>query len=583
MIYLVMLNSDSGKRFQFIVNLVMLLSIVISSLLPIFATISSPQEISNQLLQSGQRAYTIGYYDQALDKFNQAIEKNKTNYQAFAYRAAANLALGKIKSAYDDLLFAEPHLERDTFLINIKAQVLQNQYSSLTSTEIEELENLLDEMILLNPDNIDYRLWRGSYYFNKKDYQRTINDLSDLTSNSEALLFTGTSYFEMGKYDEAILALDKANHLSPNNISILQQLVVANFSTKEYSKAIAYQSTLISLSEPEAALFKDLGMMYILVDELDLAIQSYIKASLLAPLDEEIPFQLGVLSYQIDEYMEAVNYFSDALTVKNDWGDAYLNRATSYVALNNFENAYHDYTAAYTYFPDSIDILQKLSELELLLGNVDQAIQDYELLIQEFPENQEFLFTHAYLVTTYFIDQCSTVQWEFEKIIELDDTQTVPYHYLGLCSYSNNNRNIAYSYWEKALDGLPETLDSLYFLAYMDYEDGETEKSLERVSTLLEYDSTYAIGYFLKGNNLLEQELFEDAIENFSLAIDYEINLLISHFNRGVAHFNLGNLGAAEQDFLEAYELAKNENNQILVENIESAMKTLHEHPNWEG
>ena len=576
-----MLKNESQNRFHFIVNVVMLLSIILSSILPSLATITSPKENSNRLLLSGKRAYDFGFYNQALDKFNDAINKYERNYEAYAYRAATKLALGEISSAMNDVLIAEENNYDDVFIKTIKAQIFQTEFEKLNDEEISELESLLDELVEAKPDNYDYRLWRGSYYFNQNKFEKTIEDLKGFTSRADAMLFTGSSYFQLGEYELAIETLEKANGLSPNNDSILQQLVISYFSQENFEKALEYQIQLVDIVKNDAIVFKDLGMLYVLNNNFILALESYEKALEFSPEDEELYYQIGVLSYENNEFDKAVTAFTESINLNPDWEEAYLNRATAYLSLEEYEFAYQDYIKCLEFEPESIELLQKVSELDIFLGRIDESIEHFGKLIEKDPENIQFLFTHAYLVITNQIEKCSMVESELEKIIEIDESQTIPYHYLGLCEYSKGNDEIAANYWTLALAGLPETIDSLYFLAFLDYENEDYESALNKINELESYTSEYALGYFLKGNVELELAHFEAAIEDYAIAIENNINVLIASFNQGVAFFNLGELIEAERCFIAALALANDEGQTDLAINIQNALDTLYEHPDW--
>ncbi len=576
-----MLNSDQKKQFQFIVNLIMLLSIVFSSLLPTIATISSPKDKSERLLASGQRAYDFGFYDQAMTKFNDAIEVYDKNYEAYAYRAATEMAQGNLSAAMDDILVAEAHLEGDVFFKTIKAQILQNNFAALNDAQVEELEELLDELVNEEPENFDFRLWRGSYYFNQNQFDKTIADLKDFTSRADAMLFTGSSYFQLGDYELAIDALEKANGLSPQNDSILQQLVISYFAVEEFEQALDAQIKLAAVVGKNAMICKDLGMLYILNENYAMALESYQEAIVFDPDDEEVQYQIGVLSYESGLFEDAVAAFSEAIRLMPDWEDAYLNRATAYVSLNEYDLAYEDYLICAEMQPDSVELLQKISELDIFLGRIDDSIAHYGELIEKEPDNIQFLFTHAYLVITNRVENCSAVEPELKRIIEIDETQTIPYHYLGLCEYSKGNNEKASEFWTLALTGLPETLDSLYFLAFLDYENGLYEDALTKIEELEIYNREYALGYFLKGNVELELEDYANAVESYQVSIENDINILISSFNQGVAYFNLGELKTAENCFVTALTTAKEEGQTELATNIEKALATLYEHPDW--
>jgi len=70
-------------------------------------------------------------------------------------------------------------------------------------------------------------------------------------------------------------------------------------------------------------------------------------------------------------------------------------------------------------------------------------------------------------------------------------------------------------------------------------------------------DAEYGYAYYFRANTYLTLSDFVQAIEDYSLAIDLEVELGQSHFNRAVAQFNHGYQSKAILDFQMVLEVSQ--------------------------
>lgn len=573
------MNLKYRKKTGYSINVILFFIIILSLFLPNLSYIKTPSEISSEKLITGKNLLSIGLYKPAISYFSDAIAYQSTNYEAYLYRAFAYITLDDIENAKKDLFYVENQETDQLLYYSIKAQIMAYEYEGLSDQEILEYENILSKLILLDPENLDFILWRGTFYFENKMFEKTIEDLLSISSNATALYYLGSSYFELKEYEATIFYLEKALSIGSGNSALYQQLAIANYELNQFEAAIKYQNLYIENSVQDGIMYKDLGLMNFLNKDLKLAKENYEKALLMIPDDEEIIFQLGIIYYNIGNFDEAISKFSLSIDQNNQWSDAYINRAYCYIAQENYYLAYEDLIIANELNAGNLNIVEKLAEISLILGKYEESINHYADLISNDTENISYLFTHAYLVSTYQIDNCQDISWEFQKVLEIDPSRVNIHHLLGLCSYYSDEVDQAKVFWENAIEYLPENLDSLYFLALIAYDDNDYSSAYNYLTKFLSFKPNHGMANHIFGNVLLEMEFYEESISHFNLAIENNVEVVISYFNRGVANFNLGKIQEAEKDFLMAKSFAEEVNDVIIIEIINNTLEALYDKP----
>lgn len=88
------------------------------------------------------------------------------------------------------------------------------------------------------------------------------------------------------------------------------------------------------------------------------------------------------------------------------------------------------------------------------------------------------------------------------------------------------------------------------------FAEGELEGALSDFEQALRLNETLAIAHVNRGYTLVGLERWAESITAFDRGIELGVaDLAKAHFNRGIAHEELGNVRAAYQDYLKAAEL----------------------------
>lgn len=170
---------------------------------------------------------------------------------------------------------------------------------------------------------------------------------------------------------------------------------------------------------------------------------------------------LGVLYYQVKEYLEAELCIKKAIEIKPE--------------IYYFEN---------------------LAKLYLDKGDFELAIKYYESLSEEFPKNYEYQFNLAMAYKNHH-------DWErakiaYKKAIELNPKSHEAYFNLAYLCFNENRPQDAVECYKKALEVKPDDWESSYFLGLAqmqvkDYKDGlkNFESRLCRYSAIVSQEKTY--------------------------------------------------------------------------------------------
>ena len=102
-----------------------------------------------------------------------------------------------------------------------------------------------------------------------------------VTKEYAAYLFQGSLYLMNGDYQNAIIPLEKAWEINPNDPSVNYNLGIANFSIKDYKKASIYFLVVLKSHPDDAEVYALLGKSYYFMGQYQQAKENLLIARLL--------------------------------------------------------------------------------------------------------------------------------------------------------------------------------------------------------------------------------------------------------------------------------------------------------------
>jgi len=142
------------------------------------------------------------------------------------------------------------------------------------------------------------------------------------------LISLGINTFQMTKTWENSIALwNNVINVHGEIFYPLQQRGIAHRLNKNYVAAIKDFNQVIKLNPNYQRAYEQRGYVYSSMGEYENAEKDFIKATILNPNSHISWINLGFIYRQEKDYARALDCFNKAIKIKNDYVDAYINRA----------------------------------------------------------------------------------------------------------------------------------------------------------------------------------------------------------------------------------------------------------------
>jgi Flp pilus assembly protein TadD len=166
--------------------------------------------------------------------------------------------------------------------------------------------------------------------------------LKDEPNNALAHEGLGRAYFQMRRYDDAKLALQKAVKLNPSLWAAYNLLGVIHDNQKHYQMALTEYRHALSLRPNEGMLYHNLGVSLSLAGKYEEAVEAFRVAIMKGYGENRTYNSLGLSLSRLGRYQEAYDAFKtggNISSANNNLGVVYLNEGKYEKAVECFEKA----------------------------------------------------------------------------------------------------------------------------------------------------------------------------------------------------------------------------------------------------
>ena len=314
----------------------------------------NPDRSKENLYYWGNDLYNFTEYEEAITKYQKAIERDPDYYEA-----------------YDGLGNALQNLEKYEEAITTYKKVIA-KYEKM----IKLHPNINFNYVLFSriSAKIAYIYWKqGSYKEGRKRWNDAAKIYERLQSkagedkNADHFFCYGVILEVLNNLEGAEKQYKKGLEIDPNNIAILINLVDVYLNKKEQGVDDASPSCLFKARQ------------------YYLKARNFLKDELNKSEDRETLLILAKLHLRMDEYQEAENYLLKALEKESDVADIYTNLGTLSVSKENFKQATDYFKKALKIEPYDLDIWSKLAEAYLKLKQLSPAESEYRKILSIAP------------------------------------------------------------------------------------------------------------------------------------------------------------------------------------------------------
>jgi tetratricopeptide (TPR) repeat protein/S1-C subfamily serine protease len=414
----------------------------------------------------------------------------------------------------------------------------------------------------------------------------------DNGSNAERWIEYGNQLYRLGKYSEAVEALDRAIALEPNSLNAhyakgltLQASGDHTNALKSLDRAIAFipriaadtpktqKSDFYYLWKYRSLSLRGLGdnqgALAAISEAIKLEPEDIIllneKAILLSKLGDKkgaiIIYDLilvkggkawtyynrGIAKNGLGDKKGAISDYDSAIRINPQFAEAYTNRGIAKSDLGDKKGAISDYGIAVYINPQDAESYNNRGSAKNSLGDKKGAISDYDIAIRINPQ-----YTIAYYnrgnVKSDLGDKKGAIS-DYDIAIRINPQYSESYSNRGNVKYSLGDKKGAISDYDIAIRVNPQDAVSYSNRCSVKSDLGDKKGAISDCDIAIRINPQYTTAYYNRGNVKSDLGDNQSAIADYGIAIRINPQYAKAYSNRGNAKSDLGDKKGAIADY----------------------------------
>ena len=366
---------------------------------------------------------------------------------------------------------------------------------------------------------------------------------------------------------------------SQNNAKLFNNVGHALESRGEHAQALKFfQHAANNVQPDDVGAHINVGRTFNNLKMFKEAEESYLKAKSLLPKSRPgetyqarvAPSHLNVfvnlaslISKNGSRLEEADHLYRQAISMRADYTQAYINRGDILIKLNRTKEAQQVYEQALAYDQDNPDLLYNMGVVLLNQGYQSKALSYLEQALKYDPNHYQALLNSAILIQESGRNELNHLATErLMKILEQEssDVNERVYFNLGMLAMDKRDRKTAEKWFRKAVDAKPDFRSALFNLALLLSEGDFTMDSVPVLQQLLRFYPDHVKGLILMGDIYVNQMRDLPAAELcYKKILQVEPNNVQARHNMCVVMVEAGHLERARECLLKVSKLAPSE------------------------
>ncbi|XP_045479364.1 protein O-mannosyl-transferase Tmtc3-like [Harmonia axyridis] len=364
--------------------------------------------------------------------------------------------------------------------------------------------------------------------------------------------------------------------VNQRNAKLFNNVGHALESQGKYQEALIFFKTAVTVQEDDVGAHINVGRTYNHLKMFKEAEEAYLRAkSLLPKAKPGESYQARIAPNHLNVFVNLANLISknstrleeadmlyrQAISMRADYTQAYINRGDILIKLNRTKEAQEVYERALLYDSSNPDIYYNLGVVFLEQGKASQALAYLDKALEFDPDHEQALMNSAILLQEFGIPEFRKIARErLLKLLDKDPTSERVHFNLGMLAMDEKNIEEAEHWFRKAVHLKADFRSALFNLALLLADDQRPLEAAPFLNQLVKYHPDHVKGFILLGDIYINNIKDLDAAENCYrriLEIDPE-NIQGLH-NLCVVHVERGKLLEAVACLQKAHELAPEE------------------------
>ena len=411
------------------------------------------------------------------------------------------------------------------------------------------------------------------------------------------LLFGSKTYTRNWDWEDEYTIFSAGLRVTRNNAKLFNNVGHALESKGEYASALKYFQYAANHVQPDdIGAHINVGRTYNHLQMFKEAEDAYLKAKSLLPRSRPgetyqarvAPNHLNVflnlatlISKNGSRLEEADSLYRQAISMRSDYTQAYINRGDILIKLNRTKEAQQVYEKALAFEQDNPDLLYNMGVVLLNQGYHSQALVYLDKALQYDPNHYQALLNSAILIQESGNSQLHQVATErLMKIVHNNDNLNVinerVYFNLGMLAMDKKDVAAAEKWFRKAIEVKPDFRSALFNIALLLSESEQPMDGAPFLHQLLNFYPDHVKGLILLGDLYVNQLRDLPAAERcYRRILEIEPENVQARHNMCVVMVEAGLLEKARLCLLDAHRLAPNE--QYIVKHIKIVEERLNQ------
>lgn len=420
-------------------------------------------------------------------------------------------------------------------------------------------------------ENYDFRLNLAECYIKQERFEQALNELDILLKVKDSkevkekiadiYYIKANNLKKDENYREAASNYLKAINMIPDNEIFLFEIADCYYKIGELNRSLNYYEKALPVTKNKKRLsdiYRYLAKINIILGNEDVVKDLCEKNLKIDPYNPISNFYLGEIYLKNENYDDALKKYLISLKGDPNFIASYMAIGQVYVMKGVPDYAINYYNKVLSIDKNHSQAWCNIGIIRYKQGNIPLAL---ELLKKSTlnGESRNYL-TYKYLGIIFLsLNDYKSAAENFEKAIEIDNTEIENYINLGFCFQKTGNIFRAIEEYQKALDIDFNNITALKNLSGIYYNSSRTREALELYIKIYSLEGESSIYCKLIANCFKKLGYYEDAIEFYEKYIekypnDYESKLFI-----GICYYELDDTDTSFDIFYELITVSKKE------------------------
>ena len=414
-------------------------------------------------LYRGIASYILSYQDKGLSDLDKYIQNPgfqstlSERYLGYYYRGVLHLDIGYMNEAlidFSDAIAFDPE-RPEAFIHRGNAyQLLEKPQSALID---------LDMAISLGSNNIDTYLFRGKSYLKLNKYEEAVKDLSSFINNSinannknvDAFYNRGIAKYKLSNFESALKDFNSAIELNPAMLMAYGYRGMCHYMLRNFNIAINDLSIGIESGElgNELYLFRGVSKsnLYNFTSALE-DINTYLIRSKSEKELFEVYIQRAIIFYNLNLYNDALKDLNMSIELNPSSSAAYMHRANISRIFENYSESLKDLDVAIELGEKDREVFLLRGSINLKLKKYQQAYNDLSYFLINTPDRHkdknDAILNRA--IASFYMTNYKDAKVGLNKVIMNDPEKWLAYRYRGEVLMMDGDNNRALNDFNKA-------------------------------------------------------------------------------------------------------------------------------------